>query len=71
MERNPTHSPEEAPMSSTHSITITPKAASERGALDGHKVACSCGYHQATSLGEREARRLGFDHIDWASRNGR
>lgn len=58
-------------MTSTHIITISAKAASGHGDLDGHKVTCTCGFHAGTSLGEREARKIGFGHVAWAAKAGR
>ncbi len=50
---------------SAPTITISPKAASEPGALDGWEARCSCGYSQSTSLSEREARMLAIRHAEW------
>jgi hypothetical protein len=58
-------------MASTHTITTAAITASEPGALDGFEAKCSCGFRATTSLSEREARRLGFDHADWAKRAGK
>lgn len=43
-------------------ITISEHEASEPGALDGHKMRCSCGTVLGTSLGERTARQLAGEH---------
>ena len=58
-------------MTSSHSLSTFAITASERGALDGWKVKCSCGFHATTSLSENEARKMGFDHADWAKRAGK
>lgn len=58
-------------MPATHNLTFAPKLATEAGALDGHGVKCSCGFTAATSLSEREARKLGYAHVEWAKANGR
>jgi hypothetical protein len=52
-----------------HQITVTPKAASGPGALDGWQARCTCGDVQSTSLSEHEARMLGQKHLDWHARN--
>jgi hypothetical protein len=54
-----------------HSITVSPKAASGPGALDGHEARCTCGFVAGTSLGEREARTQGWAHVEWARKAGR
>lgn len=54
-----------------HLITVTPKTASEAGALGGFEARCTCGFAQATSLSEREARGLGAAHLAWARKAGR
>lgn len=55
-----------------HSIlSVHPKPASERGALDGHEFVCSCGERAGTSLSESEARRMAAKHLDWHVRSGR
>jgi hypothetical protein len=55
----------------SHSITVSPKPASEPGALDGFEARCTCGYHGASSLGERWAVKLGNEHVAWAVRTGK
>lgn len=54
-----------------HTITTSPKTATEPGALDGHQVNCTCGFYASTSLSDREARKLGFDHVAWAVKAGK
>lgn len=54
-----------------HIITITHKDASSPGALPGHVATCSCGFSQGSSLGEREAKVLGFAHKAWAEKAGK
>jgi hypothetical protein len=55
--------------STKHTIlTVSAKPASEKGALDGFEAVCSCGYRMSTSLSEREARKLGFDHAEYMNR---
>ena len=61
----------EATMAPTHSTTITPKAATGNGDLDGHKVFCTCGLVFGTSLGEREARNQAAQHLAWHAKVGR
>lgn len=58
-------------MAPTHSLTTAPLKASGRGDLDGFEVRCSCGFRATTSLSEREARKLGFDHAAWAKQAGK
>jgi len=41
------------------------KPASCIGALDGNEAVCSCGYRMGTSLSEREALRLGVEHVNF------
>lgn len=57
------------PTTTTHRIVaVSAKPASEAGALDGHEAVCSCGYRMGTSLGAREASRLGAAHAEYMNR---
>jgi hypothetical protein len=56
-------------MAST-SITVSPIAASDAGALAGHEARCTCGTVLTTSLSEREARNLAHQHAAWHARKG-
>lgn len=62
---------QEAPTVTAHTITTRPVAATERGSLSGHEARCSCGFHATTSLSEREAAKLGHDHVAWARKAGK
>jgi len=55
----------------THTFTTSPRQASEKGALNGWAMACTCGTVQVTSLSQRQSERDGFAHIDWHAKTGR
>lgn len=51
----------------THSTTITPKPASEKGALDGFQVTCTCGHVAGSSL-DVLAKQHAAAHLRWHER---
>lgn len=57
---------------STHQIVaVTPKPASQQGALDGHEAICSCGYRMGTSLSALQAQMDGAEHVRYMERKAR
>jgi hypothetical protein len=53
-----------------HEISITPKAASERGALDGFQIRCTCG-HVAGNSFRVGAQHDASAHRRWHAKRGK
>lgn len=58
-------------MPAQHTITVSPTARIEAGALEGHEAHCTCGYTASSSLGRREALGIGHAHAEWARKAGK
>lgn len=41
------------------------------GNIDGWESTCACGFRTSTSLGERWARRQGWEHVEYMQRKAR
>lgn len=52
-----------------HTIaSVTFKPADGSGNIDGWEARCSCGFRTSNSLGERWARRQGWEHVEYMQR---
>lgn len=58
-------------MTNTHTTTTTTHAATDTGALDGHRVTCTCGMTWTTSLSAGLANLEAAKHLDWHAKAGK
>lgn len=56
------------PMNAHTILSVTAHGPREAGALDGFEATCSCGFRTGSSLGERWARRQGWEHVEYMTR---
>lgn len=57
-------------MATTHTITDVVFKPAHNGSIDGHEAVCACGFRTGSSLGERWARRQGWEHVEYMNRKG-
>lgn len=59
------------PMAAHSIVSTTFKPADGSGNIDGWESRCSCGFHTGSSLGERWARRQGWEHVEYMQRKAK